>query len=102
MDDAALKYNGTSYSPYIANVVMATRVQLDIGVRLESRSGLLYYISQYENGTGNHILVEFINGIIVVDISQDGTSFTARYITVVMVILLHMCICHLERIRNCR
>lgn len=97
----ALRYNGSSYSPYESNVLMATSAQLTLSARLENESGILYYSSQYDNGTGNYFLVEFISGVIQLSFTDDdGKPATVRYITIAAVALVTSCVCGLECIKH--
>ena len=59
---------------------MATSAQLTVNARLESENGILYYFSQYGNGTGNFFLVQFLNGIIELSFSEGESVTTIRYI----------------------
>ena len=77
---SALRYNGSSYSPYIANVAMATRAQLGANVGLENGNGILYYFSEFENGTGGYFLTRFVNATIELSFSVNGSSTVIRYI----------------------
>ena len=76
----AFRYNGSTYSPYTSNVPMATSAQLTVSAKLENNNGILYYFSQYDNGTGNYFLVQFVNGIIELSYDEGGSVTTVRYI----------------------
>lgn len=58
---------------------MVTGGQLIASLRLENESGILYYLSQYENGTGDYFLAEFINGTLVLTFNQAGSTIIIRY-----------------------
>ena len=59
---------------------MATSAQLTVNARLENENGILYYFSQYGNGTGNYFLAQFLNGIIELSFSESESVTTIRYI----------------------
>lgn len=73
-----LRYNGNAYSRYMIDVPMATSAQLVLSIKLENENGILYYISQYENGTGDYFLAQFINGIFEVSVKGGSSLTTAR------------------------
>ena len=60
---------------------MPTSAQLTVNARLENENGILYYFSQYENGTGNFFIVQFVNGIIVLSFSEGKLVTIIRYVT---------------------
>lgn len=76
-----MKYNGSAYSSYSSNIVMATSIKLTVNARLENGNGILYYFSQYKNGTGNFILVQLVNRIVALSFSEGRSVTTIRYIT---------------------
>ena len=81
MDITAVGYDGSSYSTYISTIAMATMAQLTVTARLDSENGILYYFSQYNNGTGNYFLVQFINRVITLSFSELGEVTVIKYVT---------------------
>ena len=77
---AASRYNGSSYSPYTANVTMTTMGELRANVGLENENGILYYFSEFENGTGSYFLTRFVNCTIELSFCINGSMTVIRYI----------------------
>ena len=59
---------------------MATMAQLGATVGLENENGILYYLSEFENGTGSYFLTRFVNGTIELSFSINGSKTVIRYI----------------------
>ena len=81
MDITAVGYDGSSYSTYTSTISMATMAQLTVTARLDSENGILYYFSQYDNGTGNYFLVQFIDSVITLSFSELGEVTVIKYVT---------------------
>ena len=60
---------------------MATMTHVTVAANLESKNGIIYYFSQYENGTGNYFLVQFIDSIIMLSFSELGKVTVIKYVT---------------------
>ena len=73
-----LRYNGNAYSRYMIGVNMVTSTQLVLSIKLENENGILFYVSQYENGTGDYFLAQFVNGIFEVSVRGGSTLTTTR------------------------
>lgn len=78
MTISGIKYNGNAYSYYDLNVPMATSAQLILSVSLENESGILYYLSEYENGTGDYFIAQFVNSTFELSVSENGSITTIR------------------------
>ena len=59
---------------------MATVALLGANVGLENENGILYYISEFENGTGGYFLTRFVNATIELSFSINGSLTVIRYI----------------------
>ena len=86
---SAFRYNGSTYSSYTSNVPMATTAEMGADVGLQNENGILYYFSQYENGTGGYFLTQFINRTIELSFSTGESPTIIRYITTRVVIVTH-------------
>ena len=60
---------------------MATMAHLTVAASLESKNGIIYYFSQYGNGTGNYFLVQFIDSVIMLSFSELGKVTVIKYVT---------------------
>ena len=70
---------------------MATTAQLAATVGLEKENGILFYFSQYENGTGSYFLTQFINSTIELSFNVEGLLTTIRYIIISVVVMVTRC-----------
>ena len=101
---SAFRYNGSTYSSYTSNVPMATTAEIGAGVGLQNENGILYYFSQYENGTGAYFLTQFINRTIELSfIGINGSLTTIRYIIIgVVVMVTCVYVLSVEEKSNCQ
>jgi len=79
---SGIKYDGTAYSYYQSNVPMATSAQLVLSVRLENENGILYFFSEYDNGTGDYFIAQFVNSIFELSISEGGSTTNIKYVII--------------------
>lgn len=75
---SSLRYDGSAYSSYMIDVLMAVSAQLTLSIKLENENGILFYISEHENGTGNYFTGQFVDGIFEVSVRGGSTLSTAR------------------------
>ena len=59
-----------------------------VAANLESKNGIIYYFSQYDNGTGNYFLVQFIDRVIVLSFGELGKMTVIKYVTNITVTLV--------------
>ena len=63
-------------------------MEIGAGVGLQNEDGILFYFSQYENGTGSYFLTQFINRTIELSFNIGGSLMTIRYITINVVAMV--------------